>query len=373
MSPGKLIFRADRLLEAVSGYERPIKWDRIRQWRETPKCLWDCVDTEIKPWNDPVIRSRVVNQAISLLDNLGHVDVNWSDSIAARRPTWYLTSWTPGSTEPEYVLSGARCKHMIEQIQTSMAAVVEEATTRVSFDYTLKKIEETKNVEMEIVLPDRVSLSGASLEECKGQIQSLEGISTSFSPSNAPQPWAALSSIGRSEDLEEVLLKRMREARIPEDQLKSTKWLDADTGLYKRKIPRRYQDGKLSLRRWNRPGRGYNYQLLKKVGQSLHMHETKMCEIGYEEAAWMSFRLSSLGITQSIIHTEDGHFRSNKALKLPRIIKRALVQCSGRPPRTVDMGGSHYEEYENVSSIIALKIAELLNFDIWDIGQVRGP
>ena len=112
------------------------------------------------------------------------------------------------------------------------------------------------------------------------------------------------------------------------------------------------------------------YQLLKKIGNSLNMHEIEMCEIEREEFAWMSFRISSLSGGRSIIHSDNGDFRSLKTLKLPRVIKRALVQCSGRPPQIEKFGGRRYELYQNVSSLIACRIAEKLNFDIWDVQEV---
>ena len=371
MSEATILFRADRLLEAISGHRAPVSWGLLRQWREAPLCLWEVQGgTQLRPWNNPILKKKVSNQAISLLESLGHIDVNWSDKIVARKPNWYLTSWVPGLTKPEWVLAGSRCEDLIDKIRITPGVLVEEAIVPTEYDKELAIFEKEKNIKIVIHLPHRVSLSRNGRGTSTPPL--IEGTEIVILPPNQPYSWSLLKSTSSSNALYEILKAEMKLVNRSEEILKSYEWLDPQNGWFSRKsrLPDRYQNHRLSLIRWYRPGRGYVYQLLKKNGNSLNMHELEMCELGREQFAWMSFRISSLSGGRSIVHSENGDFRSLKTLKLPRLIKRALVQCSGRPPQIGKIGGRRYELYQNVSSLIACRIAEKLNFDIWDVQEV---
>ena len=87
-------------------------------------------------------------------------------------------------------------------------------------------------------------------------------------------------------------------------------------------------------------------------------------ELSREEYSWLSYYLLHEDVRTLVFDPTENILSHPVTLDLPTIIGRILALCSGRPPRTNSIEGKLYISYSNVSSVLALKIAEKLNVEL---------
>ena len=87
-------------------------------------------------------------------------------------------------------------------------------------------------------------------------------------------------------------------------------------------------------------------------------------DLNREECNWLSYYLLLEDMRTLLFDPTENILSHPVTMDLPTIIGRILALCSGRPPRTDSIGGKLYIRYSNVSSVLALTVAEKLNVEL---------
>ena len=155
----KIMFRADWLIEACSGYGE-VTWQEIRKWAKSDSLWTDENDSPCQ--NNPIdvnLRWRVLNPSLKLLESLGYIDVIWRERVATTPISWVRTCWEELGKN-EWLLCGVRCENFVDDLESNISLDREEIFVKGIKDKTIyDKLKEHKR-SLQIKLPDRITTIG---------------------------------------------------------------------------------------------------------------------------------------------------------------------------------------------------------------------
>ena len=357
-----LSFRADWLLECCSGYEG-VSWRRLGKWAQSNRLWTDENDDE--PDSNPIpvhSRRRVLNAALKLLESLGHIDVIWQDRVVARPVSWVRACWEPARDAPaEWVLSGTRCEDMIEHLRTEVV-LLEEPLLHGDFkDMEIHKMQREKRFNLSIRLPDRIRAEAVAAPEKPDDCVSLGS-------AEYPGSWELALSVSRADDLYDRAIHYGMGEWLDNNRISQMRWLRPRENRFSvGDPPGEFYSHKLCLNKRLNQSRGYtgSYETIMRVQEDRPgFTRVSKLELNREEYNWLSYYLLHEDVRTLVFDPTENILSHPVTMDLPTIIGRILALCSGRPPRTDDIGGELYIRYSNVSSVLALTVAEKLNVEL---------
>jgi len=357
-----LWFRADWLLECCFGYEE-VSWDRLGKWAKSNR-LWTDENND-EPDSNPIpvhSRRRVLNAALKLLESLGHIDVIWHDCVVARPMSWVRACWEPDRDVPaEWVLSGTRCEDMIGQLGTEVDLRRETLLHGDFKDMEIRRMQEENRFNLSVRLPDRIWVEADAAPEKPDDCVSLGS-------SDYPGSWEMALSVSRADNLHQKAIDSGREEWIDNSLISQMRWLRPRENRFSvGDPPGEFYSHKACLTDRKFQSRGYtgSYEAIMLVDSDRpgFVRVSKL-EMNREEYNWLSYYLLHEDVRTLVFDPTENILSHPVTMDLPTIIGRILALCSGRPPRTNFIGRKLYICYSNVSSVLALTVAEKLNVEL---------
>lgn len=361
----QLWFRADWLLEAISG-RGSVSYNEIKKWAKYKSSLWTDENNQNVSRNPLEIqyRNRVLNIALKEIESLGHIDIFWGEKVQSKPISWYnecnnLNRW---------VLLGSRCKDFINYLKSSNSLIKEIDIVRRHIDFkdqTIRNIDKSNNLNLHIKLPSKISYEGKLPPH-------LEAINSNIiGNSRFPTSWKIVQSIPTNllENIRQRIIDEGELTKVSLNYLRDQKWLDPKDNQFKvGPPPQTFDLNEVCLiNNFHEIGYYNNYQAILKtdVSQEFGFTQYKKLEISKDEAAWLSYYLLFKNVRTLEFNPLKYELRHPSTLNLPLVVRRALIFCSGLPPRTEIINSKgYYISYTQISSTIALRVAELLNVEL---------
>ena len=358
----QLWFRADWLLECCFGYE-DVPWGQLGKWARSNR-LWTDENGD-EPDSNPIpvnSRRRVLNAALKLLESLGHIDIIWQERVAPRPVSWVRACWEPDRDAPaEWVLSGTRCEDMKNHLGTTVD-LIEEALLHGDFkDKEIRDLQGEERFNLSVRLPDRISVETVAAPENPDDCISLGSV-------EYPGSWELALSVSRADNLFVRAIDFGRKEWVDNSLLSQMRWLRPRENRFSvGDPPDEFYSHKLCLTERLYQSRGYtgSYEAIMWVQEDRPgFTRVSKLELNREEYNWLSYYLLHEDVRTLVFDSTENILSHPVTMDLPTIIGRILALCSGRPPRTDSIGGKLYIRYSNVSSVLALTVAEKLNVEL---------
>ena len=361
----ELWFRADWLLESLSGYEN-ISSPMVKKWAKKSHFFWTDENSNRLQTNpvDTKYRNQILNIALKKLESLGHIDVFWSDKIIPK-PICWSSECIISNESNQWTLVGSRCEDLINYLKSSSFLIHEKHLKSSDFkNRTIRKINDEYNLNLHIKLPNKIFYQGKNPPL-------LPDINSSIIGSEKyPSSWQILQSI--PEDFLTNIHQRITDdsdiIKISIKELERKKWLDPSDNCFNfGPPPDTFNSNKVCLiNQFNETRFATDFLAVVKTESSGNKGfvQYKQLKISRDEASWLSYHLLFKNMRTLEFNKSNNQIRHPSSLELPLIISRALIFCSGLPPKSEFVDRKTYTCYTQVSGIIALRVAELLNVEL---------
>jgi len=357
----KIWFRADWLIEACSGYGQ-VTWQEIGKWAKSDRLWTDDNDSPCQ--NNPIdvnLRWRVLNPSLKLLESLGYIDVIWRERVVTTPISWVRTCWEELETN-EWLLYGVRCENFVDDLESNLNLSREKIFVKGVKDKSIiSKLEEHKR-SLQIKLPDRITTIGEMPPELPSSAQ--QNGTNQF-----PYSWEICKSLAPATDLVNKIERESPQTNISNNLLNDMKWLRPKKNtFFGGKPPVEFYNHDLCLSSHSLEKQGHSsvFEAIRLVNSNSTPGFSSISKyiLTSEEKTWISYYLLSKDIRTLEFKVGDNSVLHPIELEVPTIIRRLLSLCSGRPQEVVWLNGKGFVKYENVSSLVALEVAKILNVEL---------
>lgn len=364
----QLWFRADWLLEAISG-RGSVSAVMIKKWARNKNSFWTDENNQNVMDNPLQIqyRNRVLNIALKEIESLGHVDIFWGEKVKSKPISWFNECKKSHENQDRWSLLGSRCEDLINHLKSSNSKIqeIEIIRNHVDFkDMTIRDINKSTNLNLHIKLPSKIYFEGKLPPR-------LEDINCNIlGSSNFPASWEIIQSISTNllENIRQKIIDDGEIVSISLDLLEEQRWLNPSNNRFSvGKPPDTFDLNKVCLiNKFHENSSSTSYLAVIKTDNTEEAGFTqyKKLEITKDEASWLSYNLLYKDVRTLEFNLSTNQLRNPSTLNLPLVIRRALTLCSGFPPKTEIINRKAYMTYSQVSSSIALRVAELLNVEL---------